>query len=163
MTAPRSPLRFAWAVLATLALACASVAAAQGTSPKTAASGATTPAQPASASSAATASQPTSSKPTSAKSTRRATASGTGAKTKSKGSAQATAKSATPKDGASRRLTDVHIEGEMPVPQVLFITARDQRRYVDFQHQRYLRDSRALGAATATPTRVTAAGNDTPH
>jgi hypothetical protein len=59
-----------------------------------------------------------------------------------------------------RRLTDVHIEGEMPVPQVLFITARDQRRYVDFQHQRYLRDSRALGAATAAPTRVTASGDD---
>lgn len=62
-----------------------------------------------------------------------------------------------------RRLTDVHIEGEMPVPQVLFITARDQRRYVDFQHQRYLRDSRALGAATATPTRVSAAGDDAHH
>jgi hypothetical protein len=163
MTAPRSLPRFVWAVLAALALACASVAAAQDTGPKTAGSGATAPAQPASASSAATVSKAARAKSATASSTRRTTASSAGAKTKSKGSTAAAAKTATPKDGASRRLTDVHIEGEMPVPQVLFITARDQRRYVDFQHQRYLRDSRALGAATATPTRVTAAGNDTPH
>jgi hypothetical protein len=161
MTASRSPHFFAWAVLAALALACASVAVAQGTSPKPAASGATPPAQPTSVSAAAATSKAAGAKPATAKSTRRTTASSAGAKTK--GSTTAAAKTATPKDGASRRLTDVHIEGEMPVPQVLFITARDQRRYVDFQHQRYLRDSRALGAATATPTRVTAAGNDTPH
>ena len=93
---------------------------------------------------------------------RRTTTTSAGTKTKSKTRTMA-AKPSAGKDGAARRLTDVHIEGEMPVPQVLFITARDQRRYVDFQHQRYLRDSRALGAATATPTRVTAAGDDTPH
>jgi hypothetical protein len=96
---------------------------------------------------------------------RRATATHAGAakrgaapKTAAKPSAGTHAPAAGP-----RRLTDVHIEGEMPVPQVLFITARDQRRYVDFQHQRYLRDSRALGAATATPTRVSAAGDDAHH
>ena len=63
----------------------------------------------------------------------------------------------------NRRLTDVHIEGEMPVPQVLFITARDQRRYVDFQHQRYLPDSRSLGAATRGPAHVAAAGDAGHH
>jgi hypothetical protein len=51
-----------------------------------------------------------------------------------------------------RRLQDIHIEGEIPVPQVLFITARDQRRLMDFQHRRYLRTSRELGESTAFPS-----------
>jgi hypothetical protein len=51
-----------------------------------------------------------------------------------------------------RRLEDIHIEGEVPVPQVLFITARDQRRFMDFHHRRYLRTSQQLGEATALPT-----------
>ena len=41
-----------------------------------------------------------------------------------------------------RRLEDIHIEGEVPVPQVLFITARDQRRFLESHHERYLRTSR---------------------
>ena len=53
-----------------------------------------------------------------------------------------------------RTLSDVHIEGEIPVPQVLFITARDQRRFMDFQHHRYLRSSTQLGEATPFPTWV---------
>jgi hypothetical protein len=51
-------------------------------------------------------------------------------------------------------LDDIHIEGEIPVPQVLFITARDQRRFMEFQHHRYLKTSVELGRATATPSRV---------
>mgnify|MGYP001369077738 CR=1 FL=1 len=54
----------------------------------------------------------------------------------------------------SRMLDDIHIEGEIPVPQVLFITARDQRRFMEFQHHRYQRTSLELGRATATPSRV---------
>jgi len=54
----------------------------------------------------------------------------------------------------ARRLDDIHIEGEIPVPQVLFITARDQRRFMDFQQQRYLRTSRQLGEDTIFPTWV---------
>ena len=139
-------IRIVPGMLVALALACfASGATAQGTA-------AATPATPTSA--------PKSSAP---KTKRRTTTTSVSGKTASRGATATAAKSAAPKDGAPRRLTDVHIEGEMPVPQVLFITARDQRRYVDFQHQRYLRDSRALGAATATPTRVTAAGDDTHH
>jgi hypothetical protein len=57
-----------------------------------------------------------------------------------------------------RRLDDIHIEGEIPVPQVLFITARDQRRFMDFQHRRYLKTSRELGEATAYPTRIVVTG-----
>ena len=53
-----------------------------------------------------------------------------------------------------RTLDDVHIEGEIPVPQVLFITARDQRRYMDFQHHRYLKTSTRLGEETPFPTWV---------
>src|SRR5882672_5250818 len=44
-----------------------------------------------------------------------------------------------------RTLEDIHIEGEIPVPQVLFITARDQRRFLQFQHRRYLKTSREIG------------------
>jgi hypothetical protein len=54
----------------------------------------------------------------------------------------------------SRRLEDIHIEGEIPVPQVLFITARDQRRMLDFQHRRYLRTSRQVGEQTVFPSRI---------
>jgi hypothetical protein len=40
------------------------------------------------------------------------------------------------------------------VPQVLFITARDQRRFMEFQHHRYLRTSRQLGEATPLPAEI---------
>ena len=53
-----------------------------------------------------------------------------------------------------RTLADVHIEGEIPVPQVLFITARDQRRFMDFQHHRYLKTSLQLGGETPFPAWV---------
>jgi hypothetical protein len=55
---------------------------------------------------------------------------------------------------AARTLEDVHIEGEIPVPQVLFITARDQRRFMDSHHRRYLKSSRQLGEETPYPTWV---------
>jgi len=54
----------------------------------------------------------------------------------------------------TRMLDDIHIEGEIPVPQVLFITARDQRRFMEFQHHRYQKTSVELGRATAPPSRV---------
>lgn len=53
---------------------------------------------------------------------------------------------------ANRKLEDIHIEGEIPVPQVLFVTARDQRRFLDFQHGRYLRTSRQLAEQTPVPS-----------
>lgn len=68
---------------------------------------------------------------------------------------QATPAHALPaKPGMPRTLSDVHIEGEIPVPQVLFITARDSRRTMDFQHHRYLKTSLQLGEATQVPTWV---------
>ena len=62
--------------------------------------------------------------------------------------------SATRSRTAPRTLDDIHIEGEIPVPQVLFITARDQRRFLEFQHHRYQRSSRELGRATPIPSRL---------
>jgi hypothetical protein len=53
-----------------------------------------------------------------------------------------------------RRLEDIHIEGEIPAPQVLFVTARDQRRFTRFHHQRYLKTSVQVGETTRLPTRV---------
>jgi len=57
-----------------------------------------------------------------------------------------------------RTLQDIHIEGEIPVPQVLFITARDQRRFLDFQLRRYLRTSQQVGEQTALPSWIGVTG-----
>ena len=51
-----------------------------------------------------------------------------------------------------RLLDDIHIQGEIPVPQVLFITARDQRRFLDFQHRRYMRNAQRIGETTVMPS-----------
>lgn len=74
--------------------------------------------------------------------------------------AQAKPKASTPRASDSkersagpRKLEDIHIEGQMPAPQVLFITARDQRRFLDFQHARYLRSARAIGEDVRMPRR----------
>jgi len=56
--------------------------------------------------------------------------------------------------GGPRRLEDIHIEGEIPAPQVLFVTARDQRRFTRFHHQRYLKTSVQVGETTQLPTRI---------
>jgi hypothetical protein len=62
---------------------------------------------------------------------------------------------------APRTLDDIHIEGEIAVPQVLFITARDQRRILDFQHRRYLETSRQIGEGASFPTRIALLPNPT--
>ena len=61
----------------------------------------------------------------------------------------------------ARTLDDIHIEGEIPVPQVLFITARDQRRLMTFRHRSYWRTSRRLGEDTASPSSIVVAGAST--
>jgi hypothetical protein len=76
--------------------------------------------------------------------------------------ARATTNAAPPSTAAkerARRLEDVYIEGEIPVPQVLFVTGRDQRRYFDFQHQRYLQQSLEANRKAAAPTWVRVVGN----
>jgi hypothetical protein len=63
---------------------------------------------------------------------------------------------------SGRSLGDIHIEGEIAVPQVLFITARDQRRFMEFQHRRYLRTSQAVGEQTVLPSRIAVIGPPAP-
>jgi hypothetical protein len=72
-------------------------------------------------------------------------------------------KAAGAANAAPRKLQDIHIEGEIPVPQVLFITARDQRRFVDFQQRRYLRTSRELAEQTNFPSRISLVGSVSPE
>jgi hypothetical protein len=72
--------------------------------------------------------------------------------------AKATGARADTKASGPRTLQDIHIEGEIPVPQVLFITARDQRRFVEFQTQRYLKTSQQVGEQTAFPSRIVVTG-----
>ncbi|MFN8588636.1 MAG: hypothetical protein U0704_12655 [Candidatus Eisenbacteria bacterium] len=56
-----------------------------------------------------------------------------------------------PRESGPRRLDDIHIEGEIPVPQVLFVSVREQRRFLDFDASRWLRPARALAASTPVP------------
>jgi hypothetical protein len=58
--------------------------------------------------------------------------------------AKATTKPGVAKSGA--RLDEVHIKGEIPEPQVLFVVGRERRRFLDFEHRRYLA-ARASAAA----------------
>ena len=79
----------------------------------------------------------------------------TGARATAKArAAGADSTSVSPDRAAARTLEDIHIEGEIPVPQVLFITAREQRRFMEFQHHRYLKNSHDVGAATVPPSRI---------
>ena len=71
----------------------------------------------------------------------------------------ATRNRALGRGSAARQIEPTHIAGEIPVPQVLFITARDQRRFSDFHHRRYLRSSRELADATPTPSWMTVTGS----
>jgi hypothetical protein len=48
-------------------------------------------------------------------------------------------------------LEDITIEGEIVVPQVLFITARDRRRYGDYAYAAYLTSSTELARETVLP------------
>lgn len=78
----------------------------------------------------------------------------TAAKPAKSGTAPAASPKAAPAAGATRTLDAVHIEGELDVPEVLFITARDQRRIVGFQHRRYLPGSADVARATPLPSHV---------
>jgi hypothetical protein len=120
--------------------------AATQTPPKAAA---TKPTPPKPVATKPAAAKPTAAKPTAAKPTA-AQAAPKAAPVTDPAAAAARARAAAP----PRRLEDIHIEGEVPVPQVLFVTARDQRRLAKFQHQRYLKSSRELGESTMHPSRI---------
>jgi hypothetical protein len=60
------------------------------------------------------------------------------------------------KSGA--RLDEVHIKGEIPEPQVLFVVGRERRRFLDFQHRRYLATRQALQPSAPAWDRVVDTG-----
>lgn len=62
-----------------------------------------------------------------------------------------TASGETTSQAAIPTLEDITIEGEIVVPQVLFITARDQRRYDDYDYAAYLGTSAELARETVLP------------
>ena len=66
------------------------------------------------------------------------------------------AKSAVPvaRKEAIRTLEAIHIEGEIPVPQVLFITARDSRRFRDGLGHRYQVGALELARSVSPPDRL---------
>ena len=52
---------------------------------------------------------------------------------------------------ASRRLAAVHIEGELEVPRVTFITVRQPHRFRDYTRATSVRSSRSLAADATFP------------
>jgi len=111
------------------------------------------PAPPSGAPSSSKSGSKSGSKPGVAKAAKRPTSHARHASAKTR-QAPAKSDSAARVAGAPRRLEDIHIEGEIPAPQVLFVTARDQRRFTRFHHQRYLKTSVQVGETTQLPTRI---------
>ena len=67
----------------------------------------------------------------------------------------ATVKAAPPKTTPTTRTLDaIRIEGEIDVPQVLFITARDYRRFRDGAPSRYQTTSADIAKSIPLPNRV---------
>jgi len=52
---------------------------------------------------------------------------------------------------ASRRLEDVHIEGELEVPRVTFITVRQPHRFTDYTRATSVRTCRRMAADATFP------------
>ena len=94
-----------------------------------------------------------------AKVAKKAPAKTTGARAAKTNAARTGASAPKPKAESPRTLQDIHIEGEIPVPQVLFITARDQRRFLDLQHRRYLKTSQQVDEQTVFPSWIGMTGN----
>ena len=128
-----------------------------------------TPAPAPAAAPTATATKPKAAKATAAKAgTAKANAAKTG--TAKAGAAKSTAKPSATTDptpardpAGPRTLDEITIEGEIPVPQVLFITARDQRRFLDLRHHRYLKNSQRVGETTVYPSWISVAHGVTPE
>jgi len=71
----------------------------------------------------------------------------------------ATAAEAAPKKDAPRTLSDIQIEGEVDMPQVQFITARERYRTHDFHHRRYMKSFEQIGRAYRSTRRVSIASS----
>ena len=158
----RDPKRIAWIVGPSLAVLLASAVWAESSAPTArganetgSARTAKTTTTPSTAKKPAAKPASASSRTTTAKSASKTRATTKRAQPRTSAAADSTRANGAPSTAAaSRRLDDIHIEGEIPMPQVLFITARDQRRFTDFNAQRYLRTSLEVGEQTVYPTRI---------
>lgn len=74
--------------------------------------------------------------------------------TKKPSAKHSAAAAAAPSAAAVRTLDSIRIEGEIDVPQVLFITARDYRRFRDATPARYQTTSADIAKAVPLPSRV---------
>jgi hypothetical protein len=64
---------------------------------------------------------------------------------------------------AARRLEDVHIEGELEVPRITFITVRQPHRFTDFTRPASVRSSRRMADGTACPAWISPAPKPAPE
>lgn len=64
--------------------------------------------------------------------------------------------STTSTQTAERRLEDVHIEGELEVPRVTFITVRQPHRFTDYARATSVRSSRRMAADATFPAWIPA-------
>lgn len=59
-------------------------------------------------------------------------------------------------------LEEIRIEGEIAMPQVVFITARDQFQYPDEKHRRYVLWAADIAALAPVPSLVWVVGHERP-
>jgi hypothetical protein len=59
-------------------------------------------------------------------------------------------------------LEEIRIEGEIAMPQVVFITARDQFQYPDERHRRYVLWAADIAALAPVPSLVWVVGHERP-
>lgn len=59
-------------------------------------------------------------------------------------------------------LDEIRIEGEIAMPQVVFITARDQFQYPDEAHRRYVLWASDIAALAPVPSLVWVVGHERP-
>lgn len=57
-------------------------------------------------------------------------------------------------ENTPRTLDEINIEGEVDMPQVLFITARERFRTDDKLHRRYLKSCAQIGREAEVPRRI---------
>lgn len=59
-------------------------------------------------------------------------------------------------------LEEIRIEGEIAMPQVVFITARDQFQYPDERHRHYVLSAAEIAALAPVPSLVWVVGHERP-
>jgi hypothetical protein len=73
--------------------------------------------------------------------------------------AKVTPKAASGTKGGIRTIDAINIEGEIAVPQVLFITSRDNRRYRDGLGKNFRKGTLDVARSLEAPNRLCVAGN----